>query len=59
MFFLSRSDRDIHVMVYSQLFSAKRTYFATEDFASTIQCPTSYPGYLLLGSEIPWYGLVT
>ncbi len=20
---------------------------------------TSYPGYLLLGSEIPWYGLVT
>ena len=25
----------------------------------TTHMPTSYPGYLLLGSEIPWYGLVT
>ena len=25
----------------------------------TCLSPTSYPGYLLLGSEIPWYGLVT
>ncbi len=40
-------------------FGATRINEKTKKEEKVIKCATSYPGYLLLGSEIPWYGLVT